>query len=206
MKNLLKKSFQEKRKKDGFHHGDLKNSAIAAATQLIVKNESVEFTIREISKVVGVSHVALFNHFDDKSALLAEVAKNGFKGLIQAMQKEKGGKHSVLACAKAYVKFGIDHPGEFRAMFHPSIKPFTRYPELSSVAIESFKILEAEVNKELNGESKTECFAVWGAAHGLTSLILDNQLAGLLGSNRSKSEAIALEAISKIVDGILRRK
>lgn len=206
MESQLPKKQVSKRKKDGFHHGDLKNSAIAATTQLIAKKGSVEFTIREVAKVIGVSHVALFNHFDDKSAILAEVAKNGFRGLSHSMRTIKTGKNSVLACAEAYVEFGLDHPSEFRAMFHPSIKPFTRFPELLSFATESFEILKAEVKKELLGESETECFAIWGAAHGLTSLILDNQFAGMLRADGSKSEGIAREAIRIIVEGILRRK
>ena len=206
MESQLPKKQASKRKKDGFHHGDLKNSAIAATTQLITKKGNVEFTIREVAKVIGVSHVALFNHFDDKSAILAEVAKNGFRGLSHSMRTKKKRKSSVLACAEAYVEFGLDHPAEFRAMFHPSIKPFTRFPELLIAANESFEILKAEVKKELLCESEIECFAIWGAAHGLTSLILDNQLAGLLGADGTAAERIAREAISRIVEGILREK
>jgi AcrR family transcriptional regulator len=194
---------QAKRKKHKFHHGDLKVSSIAAATNLIAKKANAEFTIREIAKAVGVSHVALFNHFEDKSTLLAEIAKNGFKGLIQAMGNNI--KPSVLSCAEAYLNFAISHPGEFRAMFNQSLKPFSKYQGLSEIALRSFQVLTNEVKKEMPNAPAELSLAIWGAVHGIATLEVDGQFTdSIVGTNSSRA-SLAQRTLELTIKALLEK-
>jgi len=181
----------------------MKNSTIMCATKMIAKRKNVDFTLREIAKTLGVSHVAVFNHFDDKSAIVSEIAKNGFIGLIQEMKSKITIQSGVLDCARAYLMYGFNNPGEFRAMFHHSIKPFTNNLELLAVASQSYEILKSEVDKMKPGAPAAMALSIWGISHGLTSLLLDNQIDGALDSETSKSVDLAIEALEIAVLGIM---
>lgn len=194
-----------KRKKNVCHHGDIRNSTILYATKLIEKKGDVVFTLREIAEGLGVSHVALLRHFQDKAAIVAEIAKCGYLGLIREMESTISKDRGAVDCAKAYVKYGHSHSGEFRAMFHHSIKPFSQYPELLSIASKSYSILRDEVEKMKPGASQTVPLSIWGLAHGLTNLLIDNQIDGALGKQDSQSIFSALEAIELVVPKLIGR-
>src|SRR5215210_3614807 len=68
-----------------YHHGDLRRALIDTALTMVTEEGAWNFTLREVARRAGVSHAAPYNHFEDKSALLAEVAAIGFAALRQRM-------------------------------------------------------------------------------------------------------------------------
>lgn len=202
---MVMKRIIVKRKMNVLHHGDMRNSTILYATKLIEKRGDVVFTLREIAEGLGVSHVAVLRHFKDKAAIVAEIAKCGYQGLIREMELTITKDRGAVDCAKAYIKYGHSHSGEFRAMFHHSIKPFSQYPELLSIASRSYSILRDEVEKLKPGASPAVPLSIWGLAHGLTNLLIDNQIDGALGKQDSQSVFSALEAVELVVPKLMGR-
>src|SRR5271163_3285812 len=68
-----------------YHHGNLRESLVAAAIQLIAEVGPAGFNLREVARRAGVSHNAPYRHFRDKGELLAEVAAEGFRELNAAL-------------------------------------------------------------------------------------------------------------------------
>lgn len=66
-----------------YHHGDLRRALIDTALAMVTEEGAWNFTLREVARRAGVSHTAPYNHFEDKAALLAEVAALGFEALRQ---------------------------------------------------------------------------------------------------------------------------
>ncbi len=66
------------RSKTTYHHGDLRNSLIAAAEVLLVQKGLTELSLREVAKAAGVSNAAPYRHFRDKTALIEALAEGGF--------------------------------------------------------------------------------------------------------------------------------
>src|SRR5882724_1723475 len=64
--------------KPDYHHGDLRRALLAAAAKIVTKAGAPAVTLREVARLAGVSHNAPYRHFDSLSALLAEVAAEGF--------------------------------------------------------------------------------------------------------------------------------
>src|SRR6267154_2626485 len=64
-----------------YHHGNLREALIDAALALVEERGSPEFTLREVARRVGVTHAAPQRHFEDRAALVAAVAEEGFHGL-----------------------------------------------------------------------------------------------------------------------------
>src|SRR5688572_4433622 len=72
----------ERRKRPGdYHHGDLRHALLQAALHTIQDQGVEALTLRGVGQKLGVSRTALYRHFADKSALLAAVAREGFRTL-----------------------------------------------------------------------------------------------------------------------------
>src|SRR2546430_17385992 len=64
-----------------YHHGNLREALVEAALALVEERGNPEFTLREVARRVGVTHAAPQRHFEDRAALVAAVAEEGFRGL-----------------------------------------------------------------------------------------------------------------------------
>src|SRR5258708_18726165 len=62
----------------GYHHGNLKETLIRAALDLIARKGPSGFTFAEAARFAGVSPAAPYRHFRDRDELLANVALRGF--------------------------------------------------------------------------------------------------------------------------------
>jgi AcrR family transcriptional regulator len=62
----------------GYHHGNLKETLIRAALELIAQKGPAGFTFAEAARWAGVSPAAPYRHFRDRDELLIDVARRGF--------------------------------------------------------------------------------------------------------------------------------
>ncbi|WP_370205003.1 TetR/AcrR family transcriptional regulator [Pararhodobacter marinus] len=78
--------------------------------------------MRELAKVVGVTHAAMYRHFVDKDALLDALSQRGFE-LLAGMQKTYQAQadpdplEQLNALLFAYLDFARDQPGYYAVMF-----------------------------------------------------------------------------------------
>src|SRR4030095_395019 len=98
-----------------YHHSDLRRALIDAALAMLTEEGAWNFTLRAVARRAAVSHAAPYNHFPDKTALLAEVAALGFQTLRQQMdtaarKHARSARQALLGIATAYVRFGVEHP------------------------------------------------------------------------------------------------
>ncbi len=61
-----------------YHHGDLRDTLLAAAEQALAELPLQKVTLREIARRAGVSHAAPKHHFNSLGQLLGEVAARGY--------------------------------------------------------------------------------------------------------------------------------
>jgi AcrR family transcriptional regulator len=99
---------------------------------MVTKEGAWNFTLREVARRAGVSHAAPYNHFEDKLALLAEVAALGFQALRRRMEtaarrQPRSSLQALTDIATSYIRFGIEHPAHYRLMFGPD--PPSRRPQ-----------------------------------------------------------------------------
>ena len=73
------------RRKRTYHHGDLERALVDTAVRMIQEEGIQALTLRGVGARLGVSRTALYRHFDDKQALLARVASEGFKRFHEAL-------------------------------------------------------------------------------------------------------------------------
>lgn len=105
----------------GYHHGNLREALIAAALDTIASRGLAGLAVAELARAVGVSPAAPYRHFRDRNALIAEVARQGFERLEDALKQAvaTGPAHPVAAlerCGRAYLAFAAREPAAYAAM------------------------------------------------------------------------------------------
>jgi AcrR family transcriptional regulator len=159
----------------GQHHGDLRRALIDAALELV--GEGADPGLRAVARRAGVSSGAPYHHFADKTALLAEVAREGFVALAEAQAAVEGdGGERLERMATAYVQFAFDHPTHYEVMFAQpptGLAAETESP-LADVAFGTFRTLVQAVvgaNPRLtDAEARQRALMAWAMAHGITRI------------------------------------
>jgi AcrR family transcriptional regulator len=136
-----------------------------------------QITLREVSRRVGVNHRAAYRHFEDKIALLAAVAEEGYRALLIEMQqsvstlKRATPERRLRAIASAYVAYAIDHPSQYRIMFGRRLNEDGRFPVLEDLIDAAYRLLATEMNG-----SRDAVFGFWSLAHGFATLTLARRI------------------------------
>lgn len=147
---------------------------IIAAARLIAENEGwTAVTIRRLAEEIEYSQPVLYSHFENRDAIVAEVAVEGFRDLTAALLKAGRGAAdrgtALESVATAYLAFARKQPALYEAMFTlPTALRFadaaTR-PELKG-AFDALASVVAPSRADV--DAVTETF--WAALHGLAEL------------------------------------
>lgn len=161
-----------------FHHGDLRHALIEATAELIERDGPASVSLREAARIAGVSHNAPYRHFPTREALLAAVAAHGFRQLRTAFEEAAAATpdNRMLALGHEYVRFALAHPGLFRLMFGSGLDRQS-HPTLDQAAQDAFGVLQRATLDRGSPSPRDAALGAWALVHGLSHLIVDNQLA-----------------------------
>lgn len=184
-----------KRPKLRYHHGNLRPSLLEAANHLLERGGGAAVTLRALSERVGVSRSAPYRHFAGKRVLLAAIAEDGFRRLRESLRAASGGDEAdclatLERMALAYVDFALAHPARFRLMFGGEGLPAPAPHSLRREAREALGevIATIETCQRLGllqaGSALDLANACWATVHGLSILLIDEQL---LADRRARS-------------------
>jgi AcrR family transcriptional regulator len=189
-----------KKKKRGYHHGDLKNALVQAALAQIAVSGVHSLSLREVARSTGVSHAAAYRHFRNKEDMLAAIAEQGFVILGHALQAaiEQHSGNSLAAFKAsgiAYVEFGIGHPEHLQVMFGGALNGFAQWPSLQKAGQHAYDLLKTSARKalhtgEISGDESTIALAAWSLVHGLTQLIVGGQIPHAKQSPRHLAQTV----------------
>ncbi len=173
------------KRRDSYHHGDLKRALTSAALALVAEKGPRGFSLTEAARRAGVSPAAPYRHFADKAGLLAAVAEQGFRDLhadlAAAAARASDPRGRVLELGRAYVRWGVNHPDHYRVMFGgESLK--ADHPDLAAAAEEAFgDLLDAIVACQEAGVTRGNdalqiAAPLWSLVHGIASLAIGGDL------------------------------
>jgi AcrR family transcriptional regulator len=147
---------------------------IVAAARMIAEREGWDaVTIRRLADEIEYSQPVLYSHFENRDAIVAAVAVEGFREITVALRDAASGssgrRNAVESVAIAYLTFALRHPALYEAMFVlPTALRFAEAetrPELRA----GFEALAAVVTPFCTDvAAATETF--WAALHGLAEL------------------------------------
>lgn len=170
-----------------YHHGNLRESLLINALELLESTQSTDFSLRELTRMTGVSANAAYRHFANKEKLLTALAAHGFEqmSLLQASAVNAANtpREGFLQAGRAYIAFATQHPALFRLMFG-RFAITHRDDTLNAAAQLSYNgmLYSAAAAFGVDVEDtdmKTIAATAWSVVHGLSHLIIDGQFEGL---------------------------
>ncbi|MGB0972836.1 MAG: TetR/AcrR family transcriptional regulator, partial [Mycobacterium sp.] len=125
------------KRRNTYHHGDLKRALTSAALALVAEKGPKGFTLSEAARRAQVSVAAPYRHFADKAELLAAAA------LCAARDSTSDPKSRVIEVGRAYVRWVVTHPDYYQVMFGADTFK-AENPDLLAAATPAFDVsLEA---------------------------------------------------------------
>jgi AcrR family transcriptional regulator len=195
------------RKRPGrYHHGDLRRALLQEAVQVIRAQGVGMLTLRSVGERLGVSRTALYRHFADKSALLAAVAREGFRTLRLELVAgwAAGGWEGLEAMGLAYIRFAVANPSHYRVMFGGFVKGHPD-PELVEEATAAFQalvdaIVALQQARSMRDDDPLQLARfIWALVHGVAMLAIDGQIE----HQGATVESVARLALERLRTGVM---
>jgi AcrR family transcriptional regulator len=148
-----------------YHHGDLRTAALHAAAAAIAADGRDTLTIRALATSLGVTHAALYRHFESVDALIDEVAAHWLNQLVVPEND------TAKLLVDRYVCLAIQSPHLYRCSMDSAAQ---RLP-LTSQALMNVRDLAAAVfaaawPADSSRATMLRVMKTWGTMHGLLDL------------------------------------
>lgn len=164
--------------------GDRLREEILSATErlLIRSGDADAVCVRDIASEVGCTPPSIYLHFDDKDALVFAVCERIFDSLQDAASAAmKDVAHPLEALhrmGRAYARFGLDHPEQYRIMFMSRTAAFdpavvNRLKQSSGfdlVVTAAQRCVDAGIFRP--ADAFFLACGLWSSVHGITSLLI----------------------------------
>jgi AcrR family transcriptional regulator len=162
----------------------LRAEIIAAATTLLLDTGAANaVSIRAIADAVGVTPPSIYLHFADKTQLLYAVCEEQFRQLDEVIEAAARGatdpKDALQRRARAYVRFGLEHPEAYRILFmQPIDELHDKVNHEQAAGSDSFVHLVGAIEAAMNAgvlptlDSTRVAIDLWVCVHGVASLLI----------------------------------
>ena len=181
---------------------------VSEARQLIEGEGPDGLSMRRVAAAAGITAMAIYRHYADRTALLNAVADEGFAELSARLQKLRlrGDLESrLLQVADVFLDHALENPGLFELMFLRRREGSRRFPEdfrarLSPTATVSADLIaDAMAKGELRQDDVWEIVFETGAmSQGLITLYLG----GRVNLSRSEFRALYHRAFRRYLHGM----
>ncbi|RLV71026.1 Transcriptional regulator, TetR family [Streptomyces sp. CBMAI 2042] len=177
-----------------YHHGDLRAACLRAARELLEEDGSAGLSLRAVARRAGVSATAPYRHYADREALVSAVAAEGYRELAGSLAQAHPAPSTpdeLSGVAVAYVRFALEHPALFRAMFAEPCDPSSAERVAATEAISQYvRTIVGATFPDADADALST--TVWALVHGLAFLHLDGKL------DTSTPEAVAAQVNSAV--------
>lgn len=173
---------------------EVRASILTAAWQLVKEDGWQALSIRKIADAIEYSVPVIYDHFENKEAILLEFTKRGFRELNKEIGKAKEAfknpEQQIEAMAYAYWHFAFNNKEYYQLMYGlgmpgcetvKQIAELHTFTELISEPIRD--LIQKSSNKDADPFLKLHTF--WSALHGLISI-------NMMGNQKSRDELNAM--------------
>ena len=186
---------------------EVRTSILSAAWKLVEREGWQALSIRKIADAIEYSVPVIYDHFQNKEAILSEFTRRGFSLLSADLEKSKSliidPARQLEAMAYAYWEFAFRNKEYYQLMYGlgmPTCDAIRQMPELqqfSEIIREPIRtLIQTGNNKDADEFLKMQTF--WSMLHGLISI-------NMLGNETSQNKYNALilqDFIKTFISGI----
>jgi AcrR family transcriptional regulator len=180
---------------------EIKTSILAAAWKLVEQEGWQALSIRKIADAIEYSAPVIYDHFQNKEAILQEFTGRGFRLLTADLEKSKSlildPARQLEAMAYAYWEFAFRNKEYYQLMYGlgmPTCEAMREMPELkvfSETILQPIRaLIQSSRNKKTDELLKLQTF--WSMLHGLISINMLSKEA-----NQNKYNALILQDFIK---------
>ena len=153
---------------------EVRASILAAASKLVEKEGWQALSIRKIADAIEYSAPVIYDHFENKDALLLEFTKRGFQILNEELAKAKkrfvNPEQQIEAMAYAYWKFAFTHKTYYQLMYGlgmPGCEAVKQISELSTFTELILDPLRALISNTNNTDTDPylKLHTLWSTLH-----------------------------------------
>lgn len=169
-------------RRDRYHHGDLRDSLIAATEALVVERGAEHFTLADACRRAGVTTAAPYKHFRDKQEILEIICQRGFERLRGDMRagveaKGPGTIEALQEMGRCYISFARREPNVFRLMFGQNAD-LKQAQTVDEAGTGCFGYLIGQVgiymqNTGRDADPRAQAVRLWTFVHGAACLLID---------------------------------
>jgi len=179
---------------DAYHHGDLRAALIFAAREALETSDPDAISLKSLAQRLGVSQPAPYRHFQNREALLAAVAADGFvrfRGALARARDEAPPNEQFLRSCLAYLEFGRANPGVYRLMFASSLLRSHHDQPLGKASVAAFDFLVEGAARAVPSERVYPMAVwIWSTLHGLVMLEAEGLTGGPVGKAVTAADVI----------------
>ena len=160
----------------------LREDILRETERLLIRTGDQEaVSIRAIASAVGVTPPSIYLHFADKAELIFQVCALHYAALDAAIEEAARAGTDPLdelrLRGRAYVRFGLDHPEQYRILFmsKPWKTPASWGPEAMLENAAFSHHLDAVTRAFPDADDPhLVAISLWIVAHGIVSLLISN--------------------------------
>lgn len=178
-----------RKNKDVYHHGDLRECMIKAGVKLLVEDGVEKFSLRKLASMCNVSHAAPYKHFKNKDELIQAIREYIDKEFSEALREvtdeyKDNPMKKITELGKKYVSFMIENRDYFKILFfnmndynikvnmndveNCDYEPFKIFKDC---AVDALKYVHADPNEYVKS-----IIAMWSTVHGLAIMFVNNTI------------------------------
>jgi len=165
-----------------YHHGNVKEALLDEAMKLIEENEAGMISLRRLSREVGVTPSAVYNHFADKDALLLAIKTRIYDAMnayFEARRTETADPElALLEMCMSYYHFANEFPAQFQFLFGSTLPLEWSTPQTVEVSCRSI-LRTRRLVWEVYEKYQIPCsetavvnatLLIWSQLHGIVAL------------------------------------
>lgn len=161
-------------------------------------------TTRKVAEAIEYSHPTIYEHFESKTALVAEITRDGYRQLLAALKQARTKAADPLAAARAmaqaYCSFAWQHRELYEVMHGlggVQLDPDTYRAEGEAVIAEAREAIDVWAKAEKVSASSTDdaVLVLWSTLHGIASLALNRQMIG----GKKHAAELAVRAVDDLL-------
>ena len=161
---------------------EVRSSILTTAWSLVKEEGWQSLSIRKIAEAIEYSVPVIYDHFENKDAILIEFTKEGFGLLSKKVEKAKDKytdpEDQLIAMVDAYWNFAFKNPEYYQLMYGIGMACCECEVEKSVPGLADLRLsLMTIIEKMIKGKKEEDsvCFkyhTLWSILHGLISITM----------------------------------
>ncbi len=211
-----------------YHHGNVKEALVDTAMKLIEKHDVGTLSLRKLSREVGITPSAVYNHFADKDTLLLAIKTRIYAEMNEYFESCRSTttdpEQALLEICTAYYHYSNEYSSQFQFLFSSTLPLEWLTPETVAISCRSLlrvrKLVWQIYEKHQIACSESDvvnvALLVWSQLHGIVTLRNSGSIKAAVAhmgwpsscglTNDAAVEQLIKNHVELMVSGILNSK